>query len=133
MARPEQITKAGNEVELMWECEFDRDILPKHPELRNHPLVQHAPLNTRDAMYGVRTEAMGLYKKIEEGQKTIEYCEVVSLDPYVCKYGKFPTGHPVIHAGEACRDFDVMLRKKGLIKCRVMPPKKLHHRLPIQL
>jgi G:T-mismatch repair DNA endonuclease (very short patch repair protein) len=46
MARLEQITKAVYEVNVMWECEFDRDILPKHPKLRNHPLVQHAPLNT---------------------------------------------------------------------------------------
>jgi hypothetical protein len=48
MVRLEQITQAGYEVDVMWEYEFDRDILPKHPELRNHPLVQHAPLNTRN-------------------------------------------------------------------------------------
>jgi G:T-mismatch repair DNA endonuclease (very short patch repair protein) len=72
MARLEQITKAGYEVELMWECEFDRDILPKHPELRSNPLVEHAPLNTRDALYRGRTVAMSLHKKIDEGQETIE-------------------------------------------------------------
>jgi hypothetical protein len=72
MTRLEQITKAGYEVELMWECEFDRDILSKHPELRNNPLVVHAPLNNRDAFYGGRTEAMSLHRKIEEGKETIE-------------------------------------------------------------
>jgi hypothetical protein len=81
MTRLEQITKAGYEVEIVWECEFDRDILPKHPELRNNPLVEHAPLNTRDALYGGRTDAMSLYKKIEEGQEAIEYCDVMSLYP----------------------------------------------------
>jgi G:T-mismatch repair DNA endonuclease (very short patch repair protein) len=54
MTRLEQITKVGYEVELMWACEFDRDILPKHPELRNNPLVKHPPLNTRYALYGGR-------------------------------------------------------------------------------
>jgi G:T-mismatch repair DNA endonuclease (very short patch repair protein) len=37
MARLEQITQAGYGIELMWECEFDRDILSKHPKLRNPP------------------------------------------------------------------------------------------------
>jgi hypothetical protein len=125
MTRLEQITKAGYEVEIMRECEFHRDILPKHPELRNNPLVQHTPLNTRDALYGGRTEVMSLHK-IEEGQDTIEYCDVMSLYPYICKYGNFPIGHPVIYAGDKCSDVDAML-KKGLIKCCVMPPKKLFH------
>jgi hypothetical protein len=92
MTRLEQITKAGYKVEIMWECELDRDILPKHPELRNNLLVEHTPLNTRDALYGGRTEAMSLHKKIEEGQETIEYCDVMSLYPYRWKYGKFPIG-----------------------------------------
>jgi hypothetical protein len=109
----------------MWECEFDRDTLPKHPELRNNPLVEHAPLNTRDALYGGRTDSMSLHKKIEEGQETIEYCDVMFLYPYICKYGKFPIGHPVIYAGDECRDVAAMLKKEGLIKCCVMPPKKL--------
>jgi hypothetical protein len=95
MTRLEQITKAGYEVEIMWECEFDRDILPKHPKLRNNLLVQHTSLNTRHALYGGRTEAMGLHK-IEEGQETIEYCDVMSLYPYICKYGTFPIVPPVM-------------------------------------
>jgi hypothetical protein len=127
MTRLEQTTKADYEVELMWECKFDRDILPKHPDLRNNPLVEHASLNTRDSLYGGRTKAMSLRKKIEEGQETIEYCDVMSLYPYICKYGKFPIGHPVIYAGDKCRDFAAMLKKERLIKCCVMPPKKLFH------
>jgi hypothetical protein len=110
MTRLEQITQAGYEVELMWKCEFDRDILAKHPELINHPLVQHAPLNTRDALYGAE-KRLSSHKKLEEGQETIEYCNVMSLYPYVCKYGKFPIDHPEIHAGDECRDIDAMLKK----------------------
>jgi hypothetical protein len=68
---------------------------------------------------------MSLHKKIEEGQETIEYCDIMSLYPYVCKYGKFPIGHPEIHEGDECRDIDAML-KKGLVKCFVMRPKNLY-------
>jgi hypothetical protein len=89
-------------------------------------LIGHAPLKTWDALYGGRIGAMSFLKKIEEGQETIEYCDVMSLYPYICKYGKFPIGHPVIYAGDECSDVDAML-KKGLIKCCVMPPKKLFH------
>jgi hypothetical protein len=82
---------------------FDRDILSKYSELRNHPLIHHASLNTRDALYGNPTEAMSLHKKIEELQKTIDYCDVMSFYPYVCKYEKFPIGHLAIHAGDVSR------------------------------
>jgi hypothetical protein len=70
---------------------------------------------------------MSLHKKVEEGVETIQYCDVMSLYPYICKYGKFPIGHPTIHAGDECKDIDTMLKKEGLIKCCVMPPTKLFH------
>jgi hypothetical protein len=69
---------------------------------------------------------MSFHKKIEKGQETIEYCDVMSIYLYVCKYGKFPIGQTVIYAGDACRDIDAMLKKEGLIKC-VIPPKRLFH------
>jgi hypothetical protein len=69
---------------------------------------------------------MSCHKKIKEEQETIEYCDVMSLYPYVCKYEKFRIGQPMIYAGDECRDIEAML-KKGLIKCCVMPPKKLFY------
>jgi hypothetical protein len=50
----------------------------------------------------------------------MEYCDVMSLYPYICK---FPIGRPVIYAGDNCGDIDAVLKKGGLIKCCVMPPK----------
>jgi G:T-mismatch repair DNA endonuclease (very short patch repair protein) len=38
MARLEQITNAGYQVDVQWECKYDKDILPMHPEMKNHPL-----------------------------------------------------------------------------------------------
>jgi hypothetical protein len=112
MSRLAQITQAGYEVEVQWECDFDRDILPKHLELKSHRIVQHSPLKTQDALYGGRTEAVKLHYKIREGEETIQYVDIMSLYPYVGKYFKFPVGHPTIHVGDACRDIDAMLKKE---------------------
>lgn len=53
--------------------------------------------------------------------------------PYVCKYGKFPVGHPKIHVGEnkcASRGLHV----DGLLKCKILPPTNLYHPiLPVKL
>jgi hypothetical protein len=91
MARVEQIAGAGYRVKVQWECELDENILS---ELQTHPLVQQAPLKTRDALYRGRTEAMRLHCKIREGIETIQYVDVMSLYPYVRKYGSFPSDTP---------------------------------------
>jgi hypothetical protein len=79
-------------------------------------------LNTNDALYGGPSEAMRLHYKIAEGE-TIQYVDVMSLYPYICKYFKFPIGHPVIHVGDDCLDMQAMLQKDGLMKCSILPPK----------
>ena len=73
-----------------------------------HPIVEQSPLRTRDTLYGGRTEAMSLYRKAREN-KTIQYVDVMSLYPYICKYFNFPIGRPVIHVGDACRDIEACL------------------------
>jgi hypothetical protein len=85
MARLAQITQAGYQVEVQWECNFDEGILAVHPELKTHPIVRHGPLNTRNVLYGGRTEAKRLHYKIVEGE-TIKYVDVTSLYLYICKY-----------------------------------------------
>jgi hypothetical protein len=125
MARLEQIVNVGYQLEMQWECEFDKEILPLHPGLKYHPLVQHSLLNTRDALYGCRTEAMSIHYKIREGE-TLQYCDLMSLYQYICKYFKFPVGHTVVHAGETRKDIDAMLKMEGLIKCQIPPPKRLY-------
>jgi hypothetical protein len=87
---------------------FDGGIMAKHPELQVHPMIEHSPLNTRDALYGGRTAAIRLHYKVRDGE-TIRYVDVMSLYPFVCKYHKFSIGHPIIHVGDVCKDIDVML------------------------
>ena len=103
MIRLERITEAGYEVKVMWECDFDK-ILQSHPELKSHPLVKVGPLRTRDALYGGRTEALRLHYKVNPEEETIQYMDIMSLYPYVCKYYKLPVGHPTIHDADACTD-----------------------------
>jgi hypothetical protein len=122
----ERMTGAGYTVEVVWECQFEQDHLPRHPELNNHPILQHAPLNTGVVLYGCRTDDMLLHYATREGE-TIEYYDVMSLYPHVCMYSKFPVGIPNIHVGDACRDKQAMLSKEGLIKCIVLPFKRLYH------
>ena len=86
---------------------------------------EHLPLRTRDALYGGRTEAMRRYYRVKEGEETIEYVDVMSLYPWVCKYFKFPVGHPTIHLD--CGEVQAMLAKQGLVRCMVLPPRDLYH------
>jgi hypothetical protein len=69
---------------------------------------------------------MRLHYKIAEGE-TVQDVEVMSLYPYVCKYFKFPIGHPVIHVGDECLDIQAMLQKDGLLKCSILPSRQLYH------
>jgi len=87
MARLELITNEGYTVKVMWECQFDESqIVERKPQLLTHPIVRHSPLYTRDALYGSRTEAMRLLYRIEENAETIQYCDIISLYPYICNF-----------------------------------------------
>jgi len=102
MARLEQITRAGYQVKVQWEFEFDNDGIATTEQLA-HPTVWKSPLCTRDALYGGRTEAMGLHYKAREGE-AIQYVDFMSIYPFICKYGKLPVGLPVVHEGNACKE-----------------------------
>ena len=47
-----QIIRNDFAVEIQWDCEFDEEILTRHPDLKTHPVVRHSPLNMRDALHG---------------------------------------------------------------------------------
>jgi hypothetical protein len=128
LSRLEAIRKAGYRVKFVWECKFDEArIVEQKPKLLTHPIVRHAPLITRAALYGGRTGAMRLHYKIREGKESVLYCDVMSLYPYICKYFKFPVGHPTIHVGDACVDKNACLQMKRLMKCRIVAPQDFYH------
>jgi G:T-mismatch repair DNA endonuclease (very short patch repair protein) len=127
MERIEQITRAGYEVKVIWECEFDASkLVEQKPELLTHPIVQYSLLHTRDALYGGRTEAMRLHYRIRE-HETVQYCDIISVYPFICKYFKFPIGHSVIHVDDTCKNKEACLQMEGLMKCTFVPPRSLYH------
>jgi hypothetical protein len=84
------------------------------------------PMDPREAFYGGRTNAAWLYYRCNRGEK-IQYIDIVSLYPWVCKYGKFPIGHPEI-VTENFLPVSVIERPyEGLIKLEVVPPRGLLH------
>jgi hypothetical protein len=86
---------------------------------------ERIPLRTRYALYGGRTGAMHLHYKVKRGEETMQYLDVMSLYPWVCKYFKFPVGHPTIHLD--CGDIPTMPAKEVLVRCTVLPPRDFDH------
>ena len=126
-ARLQKIKDAGFNVFSIWGCEF-RVVLRETPglekELCSHPYVKNSPIYIRDALYGGRTEASKTYYRVKEGEK-IHYVDVISLCPYICKYGKFPLVYPKVYVGAECPP--ECLDREGIIKCNVLPPRNLYH------
>jgi len=128
MARIGQITATGYTVRVMWECKFDAEkIVERKPKLLTHPIVRHSPLHIRYSLFGGRTEALRLHQKITENEEKIQYCDVMSLHPYICKYFKFLIGHPAVHAGDTCKDIRAFLQMEGMKKCTIVPSTDLYH------
>jgi hypothetical protein len=116
LATIEQIKRAGYYVKIQWKYKFDQaKIVEQKPELLVHPI----------ALYGGRTEAMRLHYKICEGKESVQYCDVISLYPYISMYFIFPIGHATIHVGDACADKEACLKTDGLMECTIVLPKDL--------
>ena len=65
------------------------------------------------SLYAGRAEAIRQNYKAYDGE-TIQYVDVMSLYPYICKNFKFPLAQPVIHVGGSFEDKEACLRMDGL-------------------
>ena len=76
------------------------------------------PLNPRDAFYGGRTNATKPLYDFKENEcgRYVDFC---SLYPTVQYYQKYPIGHPTPEKYDKSW--------YGLIKCKIVPPRKLYH------
>jgi len=103
-ARLQIIENAGCKIVSICGCEI-RKLLPENPGLENelylHPYVKNSPMNIRDALYRGRIKATKIYYRVKEGEK-IHYVDVINLCPYICKYDKFPSGHPKVYVCAEC-------------------------------
>jgi len=99
-------------------------IVLQNPEFLTHPIISHNHLCNRDALYGVRNEALRLHYKVLENE-AIQYVYVLILYPYICKYFKFPLSHSFIHVGDSFKEKEACLRMNGLIKYYIVCPERL--------
>ncbi|GBN04849.1 hypothetical protein AVEN_1930-1 [Araneus ventricosus] len=117
-----KIEDEGYELIQIWECDFNdyKDIKKYMKKEWKRDFV--APLDPRDAFYGGRCEPATLKYKMKDNEKG-RYIDVCSLYPTVNFFDYYPTGHP-----EKIKNPKKYNKKwYGLIKCKVLPPRKLYH------
>ena len=126
-ARLQKIENAGYKVVSIWGCEF-RKLLSENPGLENelcsHLYVKNSPINIRNDLYGLEPKLLKHIRESRKGMK-MHYVDVTSLYPYICKYSKFSLGHTKVYVGADCPSD--CLDREGIIKCKVLPPRKLYH------
>ena len=94
--KKEYLKRNGYNVVEMWGCDLKRE-LEEDEDMKHCFDHYHVadPLETRDALYGRRTNASKLYNRCEENEK-INYVDFTSLYPYVNQSKTVPIGHPKI-------------------------------------
>ena len=122
----ESFKKLGFQVEVKWECEFKQE-LTTNLEMKSfiESLKFDTPLEPRHAFFGGRTNAVSLYKHVNDNEK-IHYVDFTSLYPWTNKYCEIPIQHPEILTSEAlinCSPRELF----GLMKCDILPPTFLFH------
>jgi len=106
----------------MWEWEFSRfqEINPVFENfVKSFKCLES--LNPRESLFGGRTNSIKLYHKCEPNEKII-YVDYKSLYPSVQKYCEFQIGHPTL----ITENFQSIENYFGLVKCSIIPPRKLH-------
>ena len=118
----ETIKSAGYNHVSIYECQLNKNKdFQNFAKSFNHEIVEQ--LNPRDAFYGGRTNATKLLYNFKENEcgRYVDFC---SLYPTVQYYKKYPIGHPVkIHNPKKYSKTSWY----GLIKCKVLAPRKLYH------
>ena len=115
--RSKQIIDAGFNLIEMWEC--------KQLKFKSVTKDIVEPLNPRDAFYGGRKNA----SKHKVQNKILLYIDVCSLYPTLQYFDYYLVGHP--KKIQKPKIYDKGWH--GLIKCKILPPKKLYHPvLPIK-
>lgn len=125
------LRQAGYTVVEEWECAFkeEKKTNPALPAFLNEfELVP--PLNSREAFYGGRTDAVTMHCKVEEPD-VIKYADVTSLYPWVNKNKEYPVGFPIVYTNPSDQDIHHYF---GIALVEILPPQYLFHpvRTPLQ-
>ena len=137
----EKIRESNYTLIEIWECEFEEECKRNRDislYIQEKTRDFQEPLNPRDAYFGGRTGNTVKLYDVKDGEK-IKYVDVCSLYPFICKYGKYPIGHPQLYVGEEeCKRLigpsNDLSGVEGLIHCEVLPPRNLFHPvLPVRM
>ncbi|OXU31805.1 hypothetical protein TSAR_005818 [Trichomalopsis sarcophagae] len=124
----ENIRNFGYQLEEMWSCRFKAIKANNETFLLNHDHLYSDALNPRDSFYDSRNENTVHFYSAKENEE-IRFVDVNSLYPFLNKHRKYPVGHPKVKIGHDCDEYlDKKLfitQVEGLVKCRVLPPRKL--------
>ena len=130
LEKERMLQEEGFKLITMWECHFEKEI-KKNIEIKEFidNIEMATPLDPRDAFYGGRTEGFKLYEEANQ-QQEIKYYDVTSLYPYTNKCKMYVCGHPK----SVTENFRDLSSYEGLIKCKILPPRKLlYPLLPLKL
>ena len=121
IGKRDTIKNAGYNHVSTYECQLTKNKnFQKFAKNFNQEIVE--PLNPRHAFYGGRTNATKLSYNFKENEcgRYVDFC---SLYPTVQYYQKYPIGHPTKIFNPEKHDRSWY----GLIKCKMITPRKLYH------
>ncbi len=142
LARQDKLREMGFRVESIWSCEFARRLksCPQWAQWSKEVVFQE-PIDLRDCYYGGRTNALVL--DYVGKAHLVDFC---SLYPSQMKYKPYPCGHPRRLArdipgprvracdvtpcpllGNSCPGQHVILPYFGVVKAKVVAPRRLYH------
>ena len=122
--KKEALLKRGYQVKEIWGCEWQKEKLENEEcgdFVKTLEFVE--PMNPRHAFFGGRTNATKLCHQCKPGEKIV-YADTVSMYPTALKTKTYPAKHPQIIVEPGTTDISQWF---GLIKCKVLPPRKLYH------
>ncbi|KAJ1521804.1 hypothetical protein ONE63_003439 [Megalurothrips usitatus] len=121
------LKRLGFEVVSIWECEF-KSILHDRVKVKDWLSANPGHLipqpSLRDAFFGGRTNCVRRFWE-SDGKEKAFYADIVSLYPFVNKWGKYIKGDPDIRIYPNCHAIDSSF--DGFVCCKVLPPKSLFH------
>ena len=121
IGKRDTIKNAGYNHVSTYECQLTKNKdFQKFAKNFTQEIVE--PLNPRHAFYGGWTNAMKLLYNFKENEcgRYVDFC---SLYPTVQYYQKYPIGHPTKIFNPEKHDRSWY----GLIKCKMIAPRKLYH------
>jgi hypothetical protein len=110
----------------MWECEWEK-LKQENEEILNFVKKNQkifTPFSPFEAFHGGRVETFKMC--IDDGETKLNYADFTSLYPFINATKYYPVGHPEIILSEFGSLTDILDRYWGLMKCTILPPKKLY-------